>query len=161
MLVRQRGSCFSQLRYHFSFFWSLFQNAPPISGILLPWYIIEVTIEEQKTIQFKAEDGEVYERGHGMTITLARQEEACHRCGAAGHRARSCPQPSSCFRCGEAGHQAASCSRNQGVLTLAKPGAGAGAGRGQEAKYCHNCETPGHGVTECPELFPATSPVSR
>ena len=36
-------------------------------GIILPWYIIEVTVQRQEGTLYKAEDGEVYIRKHGMT----------------------------------------------------------------------------------------------
>ena len=36
-------------------------------GIILPWYIIEVTMERQEDILYLAEDGEAYIRKHGMT----------------------------------------------------------------------------------------------
>ena len=60
---------------------------------MLPWYIIEVTLEKQSYTQFRAEDGIVYERMHGTTVQ--RLGEAglagtrCDRCGELGHMARS------------------------------------------------------------------------
>ena len=39
-------------------------------GIILPWYIIEVTVQRQEGTLYKAEDGEVYMRKHGMTEQL-------------------------------------------------------------------------------------------
>ena len=96
---------------------------------MLPWYIIEVTLEKQSYTQFRAEDGIVYERMHGTTVQ--RLGEAglaglagtrCDRCGELGHMARSCPRPPTCFSCGETGHQAFRCPRGDGhkvVITQA------------------------------------------
>ena len=44
-------------------------------GMLLPWYIIEVTIEKQSETVFTAEDGEVYCRRNGLTEMMTNRGE--------------------------------------------------------------------------------------
>lgn len=99
----------------------------PISclGIVLPWYIIEVTLEKQSHTEFRAEDGIVYERMHGTTVQRLGQaglaRTRCDRCGEVGHMARVCPRPPTCFSCGEAGHQAFRCPRGAGHKVVTTP----------------------------------------
>ena len=85
---------------------------------MLPWYIIEVTLEKQSYTQFRAEDGIVYERMHGTTVQRLGEaglsRTRCDRCGELGHMARTCPRPPTCFSCGETGHQAFRCPRGEG-----------------------------------------------
>jgi len=127
-------------------------------GMLLPWYVIEVSIEKQSETVFAAEDGEVYCRRNGLTETMTDRNDAdveCLRCGDKGHRAKNCPRPKACFKCGDTGHLEARCHNgaipknygHQGTRLVAKPGPSS------SKKYCHNCETHGHGVRECPEIL--------
>ena len=52
------GQYQTNLRLNVTYIWS---------GIILPWYIVEVTIQKQEGIMYVAEDGEAYIRKHGMT----------------------------------------------------------------------------------------------
>ena len=92
---------------------------------MLPWYIIEVTLEKQSHTEFRAEDGIVYERMHGTTVQRSGQagleRTRCDRCGELGHMARACPRPPTCFRCGETGHQAFRCPRGAGHKVVTTP----------------------------------------
>jgi hypothetical protein len=42
-------------------------NAAAMRGLLLPWYVIEVVVGTQRAVEYKAEDGLPYLRGHGQT----------------------------------------------------------------------------------------------
>ena len=82
----------------------------------MPWYIVEVTIEAQTKIEYKAEDGEVYYRRHGMTETKTGTNVRCDRCGNMGHLARSCPKPKTCHKCGDTGHLEARCHKSVSIF---------------------------------------------
>jgi len=101
-------------------------------GMLLPWYIIEVTIKPQEGIVFKAEDGIPYIRKHGMTELLTNElqsETQCYRCDEMGHLARDCIRDKSCLKCGNAEHSTRNCPQT----------------------LCFYCNTIGHVSAECPE----------
>jgi len=104
-------------------------------GIILPWYIIEVTVQRQEGTLYKAEDGEVYMRKHGMTEQYAdgESESRCLRCNKPGHFARECSEPPTynCYRCGKGGHAAKDCPEGP-------------------QPTCHRCDTVGHQARECP-----------
>jgi hypothetical protein len=51
-------------------------NACVMRGLLLPWYVIEVVMEPQRTVEYRAEDGMVYRRGHGQTELVREQRDA-------------------------------------------------------------------------------------
>ena len=61
--------------------------AAAMYGLLLPWWVIEVTVGEQRRERFAAEDGQVYLRGHGSTELVGLR---CGRCGEDRHVARDC-----------------------------------------------------------------------
>ena len=89
-----------------------------LSGMLLPWYIVEVQIVKQSTVEYKAEDGRKYVRRHGMTeeVVDGNVNVKCLRCGGSGHLVRNCPSPPSCHQCSEIGHKAANCPKNDFFL---------------------------------------------
>jgi len=125
-------------------------------GIVLPWYIIEVTLEKQSHTEFRAEDGIVYERMHGTTVQRPDQaglaRTRCDRCGELGHMARACPRPPTCFRCGETGHQAFRCPRGAGHKDSLRNKRNVTKTDNCQ-QFCHLCESYGHGVRECPEMM--------
>lgn len=83
-----------------------------MSGMLLPWYIVEVKIVKQSVVEYRAEDGKKYIRRHGMTEEMEERNVKCLRCGGFGHLARNCPSPPSCYHCSEIGHRASNCPKN-------------------------------------------------
>ena len=107
-------------------------------------------MQRQEGTLYKAEDGEVYMRKHGMTEQLVlkiferiisfnffrfadgESESRCLRCNKPGHFARECSEPPTynCYRCGKGGHAAKDCPDGP------KP-------------TCHRCDTVGHLAREC------------
>jgi hypothetical protein len=51
-------------------------NAAAMRGLLLPWYVIEVVVGAQRVVEYKAEDGLPYVRGHGQTEMVGGVEMA-------------------------------------------------------------------------------------
>ena len=83
-------------------------------GCLLPFYIIEVTMDKHEgMLEYKAEDGEVYVRRHATTEQKSVSGEVrCVRCGGRGHLARECPSPRTCHNCGLTDHLARDCPQD-------------------------------------------------
>jgi len=142
-------------------------------GIILPFYIIEVTIAKQEGTVYCAEDGAIYVRKHGMTEQLSSEENKtdiiCVRCNKEGHIARECKQPPTfacyhcnkvghgvkdcpeventdrCYHCGQAGHHAKDrvCPGDGDIGTPSNSNTNA---------YCHWCEVRGqHYTMHCPQ----------
>jgi len=134
-------------------------------GIILPWYIIEVTIQRQEGTVYVAEDGEAYIRKHGTTEQLVTSERPilCVRCNKTGHMARECSEPPTfaCHFCGNVGHSARECPERSPILChkcycsghLAKycPKIAVIDVDANTNAYCHWCETRGHFTRTCPE----------
>ena len=139
-----------------------------LSGMLLPWYIGEVKIVKQSSVEYRAEDGRKYIRRHGMTEEMVEDNVTCKRCGGCGHLARNCPSPAPCFHCSETGHKAANCPQNDFFLNKTnkvhdtnskKPfklkilqETSSKRSQTQSPKFCHFCEQEGHGIRECPDI---------
>jgi len=136
-------------------------------GIILPWYIVEVTIQKQEGTMYVAEDGEAYIRKHGMTeqfVSGERMSEtvcirckrvghfardcsepptfACHRCNKVGHALKDCPEGPPCHRCDQKGHFARECPRARGAAPTEDSAVNA---------FCFWCEKKGHYTRLCPE----------